>query len=149
MNKASWVKPSEEAKADGGKVRPTLVPPSLVWAVAAVREHGTKKYGDPENWRKVEADRYDAALYRHWLAYLGGEDIDPESGLPHLWHIVTNGAFRIEQEWYKWQHLLGQKGDTGRKGDPGVCPVCGRADMLVKAAEGIWLCACCGWEDAT
>jgi hypothetical protein len=98
MNKDLWVKPSEEAKADQGKVRPTLVPASLVWAVAKVREMGTKKYGDPENWRKVEPERYEAALYRHWLAYLGGEKNDPESGLPHLWHIACNAAFLIELE---------------------------------------------------
>lgn len=86
----------QEAKADAGKPRPTLVPASLVFAVAAVRGYGTEKYGDPENWRKVEPDRYKDALYRHWLAYLKGEDKDEESGLPHLWHLATNAAFLIE-----------------------------------------------------
>lgn len=43
MNKSLNAKSSEEAKADQGKVRPTLVPASLVWAVAKVREYGTKK----------------------------------------------------------------------------------------------------------
>lgn len=89
---------SQEAKADAGKVRPTLVPPSLVWAVAAIREFGCRKYHDPENWRKVEPDRYRAALYRHWLSYLDGERLDPESGLPHLWHLACNAAFLIEME---------------------------------------------------
>ena len=87
---------SQEAKADSGKIRPTLVPASLVFAVAAVRGYGTEKYGDPENWRKVEPERYEDALYRHWLAYLGGEEKDQESGLPHLWHLATNAAFLIE-----------------------------------------------------
>lgn len=87
-----------EAKADGGKVRPTLVPASLTMAVAAVREYGTKKYKDPENWRKVEPQRYKDALYRHWLAYLDGETIDEESGLPALWHMACNLAFLIELE---------------------------------------------------
>lgn len=59
---------------------------------------GTKKYGDPDNWRKVEPQRYRDALYRHWLAYLRGEKCDPESGLPHLWHLVCNAAFLIEME---------------------------------------------------
>lgn len=89
---------SNEAKADKGKVRPTLVPPSLMLAVAAVREYGCQKYKDPENWRCVEAQRYRDALYRHWLAYLGGEKCDQESGLPHLWHIACNVAFLIELE---------------------------------------------------
>lgn len=60
------------AKADQGKVRPTLVPTSLVMAVAAIREYGCKKYKDPDNWRKVEPQRYRDALYRHFLAYLSG-----------------------------------------------------------------------------
>ena len=85
-----------EAKADSGKVRPTLVPPSLVMAVANVREYGCKKYKDPDNWRKVEPQRYKDALYRHFLAYLSGEKIDNESGLPHLWHMACNIAFLVE-----------------------------------------------------
>lgn len=89
---------NQEAKADAGKIRPTLVPVCLIKAVAAVRLYGTKKYGDPDNWKRVEVERYRDALYRHWLAYLDGEKDDPESGLPHLWHIATNIAFLIELE---------------------------------------------------
>lgn len=86
------------AKADAGKPRPTLVPVSLIEAVAAVRMYGTDKYRDPENWRQVEPQRYRDALYRHWLAYLKGERCDQESGLPHLWHLACNAAFLIEME---------------------------------------------------
>ncbi|WP_420840479.1 dATP/dGTP diphosphohydrolase domain-containing protein [Acetobacterium wieringae] len=86
------------AKADNGKPRPTLVPPSLIRAVTAIREYGCQKYHDPENWRKVEPQRYQDALYRHWLAYLEGEVNDPESGLPHIWHCACNIAFLIEME---------------------------------------------------
>ena len=88
----------DEAKHDQGKPRPTLVPVGLIDAVTAVREHGCKKYHDPENWKQVEPQRYRDALYRHWLAYLRGEKIDLESGLPHLWHLVCNAAFLIEME---------------------------------------------------
>lgn len=88
----------QTVKADGGKPRPTLVPISLIYAVTAVREYGCKKYKNPENWRKVEPQRYIDALYRHWLAYLSGEKVDPESGLPHLWHLACNVAFLIELE---------------------------------------------------
>ena len=89
---------NNEAKADQGKVRPTLVPPSLVLAVAEIREYGCKKYADPENWRKVEPQRYRDALYRHFLAYLAGEKYDKESGLPHLWHMACNVAFLVDLE---------------------------------------------------
>lgn len=89
---------NQSAKADTGKPRPTLVPPSLIWAVAAIRGYGAQKYGSDDNWRKVEPQRYRDALYRHWLAYLEGEGIDPESGLPHIWHCACNIAFLIEME---------------------------------------------------
>ena len=88
----------QEAKADAGKVRPTLVPVSVIRAIAKVREYGCKKYHDPENWKRVEAHRYKDAAYRHWLAYLEGEESDGESGLPHLWHLACNIAFLIDME---------------------------------------------------
>lgn len=89
--------PEDTAKADAGKPRPTLVPTSLIRAVTAVREYGTAKYHDPENWRTVEPQRYREALYRHWLAYLDNPTgVDAESRLPHLWHLACNAAFLIE-----------------------------------------------------
>ena len=89
----------QSAKTDAGKIRPTLVPPALIEAVAAVREYGCSKYHAPDNWRRVEPQRYRDALYRHWLAYLKNpEACDPESGLPHLWHLACNAAFLIEME---------------------------------------------------
>jgi hypothetical protein len=89
---------NQEVKADGGKVRPCLVPPSLILAVAKIREYGCQKYNDPENWRLVDAERYRNALYRHWMAYLDGEQYDAESKMSHLWHIACNVAFLIEME---------------------------------------------------
>lgn len=87
------------AKADAGKPRLTLVPPSMIWAVAAVREFGTAKYHDPENWRQVEPQRYRDALFRHLMKYLDDPaGVDSESGLPHLWHVACNVAFLIEME---------------------------------------------------
>lgn len=88
----------QEAKADAGKPRPTLVPVSLIEAVASIREYGVAKYHDPENWKKVEPQRYKDAACRHWLAYIKGEKLDPESGLPHLHHCACNLAFLIEME---------------------------------------------------
>ena len=87
----------QQAKADTGKLRLSLVPPSLIRAVAAVREYGCAKYHDPENWRQVEPQRYRDAAYRHWLAYLEDpQGVDEESGKPHLWHLACNIAFLIE-----------------------------------------------------
>lgn len=86
-------------KADAGKYRPTLVHASLIRAVAKVREYGISKYKDPENWYRVDPQRYKDALYRHLLAYLEDPSgTDEESGLPHLWHLACNVDFLIEME---------------------------------------------------
>lgn len=90
---------AKDAKDDGGKLDLTLVPTSVVRAIGRVRRYGTEKYGDPDNWRTVEPERYRAALYRHWLAYLDDpHGVDEESGLPHLWHVACNAGFLIDLE---------------------------------------------------
>ena len=89
----------QRAKADAGKAQLTLVPRKIIWAIAKVRMYGNKKYGDPENWRQVEPQRYRDAMMRHMLQYLDDPDgVDEESGLPHLWHLATNCAFLCEME---------------------------------------------------
>ena len=90
---------NQQVKADAGKIKPTLVPTEIIYAIAKVREYGVKKYHDPENWKQVELERYKDAAYRHWLAYIKNPNsIDEESGLPHLWHCATNLAFIIALE---------------------------------------------------
>lgn len=90
----------QTAKRDAGKPRPTLVPPKIIWAITRVREFGCKKYKDPDNWKRVEPQRYRDAAYRHWLAYLENVDsIDEESGLPSLWHLLTDIGFLVALEW--------------------------------------------------
>jgi len=88
------VEPDQTAKADKGKARITLVPMDIVWAIAAVREFGTAKYKDPDNWKRVDPQRFRDAMARHMLRYLDDpHGVDDESGLPHLWHALCNGAF--------------------------------------------------------
>ena len=96
---ANMDKLDQQAKADAGKPHPSYCPVALIDGVIAVREHGTAKYGDPENWRKVSADRYHEAILRHTLAIW--EDpyaVDPDSGLLHLKHIATNIAFLLQMK---------------------------------------------------
>ena len=89
----------QTAKADAGKSRLTLVPRKLIWKIAKVREYGTNKYHDPENWKRVEKERYKDAAFRHFLAYLDDEkSVDEESNLEHLWHLACNIAFLCEME---------------------------------------------------
>ena len=89
----------QEAKADFGKPQLTLVPRSILPAIARVREYGCKKYGDPDNWKQVDKQRYRDAMFRHLLSYLDDpQGTDEESGLPHLWHLACNVAFLCELE---------------------------------------------------
>ena len=86
-----------EAKADNGKPNLSLVPKQIIYEMEKVRAFGVNKYKDPENWRKVEIERYHQAMLRHTLAVW--DDInarDEESGLLHLSHIATNIAFILE-----------------------------------------------------
>lgn len=87
-------------KFDEGKPRLSLVPPSLIEAVGAIRTYGTEKYrNDPDGWRQVEPDRYVDALMRHLVEFLKDRNaVDPESGYPHLWHMACNVAFLIEMQ---------------------------------------------------
>lgn len=83
-----------DAKADSGKARLSLVPLKILYDIARIREFGVQKYKDPDNWKKVEPERYRDAMMRHMCAYI--EDpygVDKESGLPHLWHLACNVAF--------------------------------------------------------
>lgn len=84
-------------KADAGKPRPSLVPAALIRGVMEVREYGTKKYHNPENWRTVERGRYWEAVLRHTLAAWNDWTAkDAESGIEHIKHIACNLAFLME-----------------------------------------------------
>lgn len=87
----------QQIKSDAGKLELDLVPMQIVRDICEVRMYGTKKYGDPENWKRVELRRYVNALLRHTLAFV--EDIysaDEESGIPHYKHMECNLAFISE-----------------------------------------------------
>lgn len=85
---------NQTGKADQGKTRISLVPMQIVWDIAEIREYGTKKYKDPDNWKTVEMQRYVDALLRHTLAFTEDhESVDEESGLPHYKHMACNMAF--------------------------------------------------------
>lgn len=87
------------AKADEGKLNLTLVPRQIIWDIAEVREYGNKKYHSPDNWKNVEVERYRAAAFRHFLAYLDDpHGVDEESGIEHYKHLCCNLAFICEME---------------------------------------------------
>ena len=94
----SFEAPTEGRKDDGGKARYDLTPPEVEEAIAKVLAFGAAKYG-ARNWEKGMAwGRPYAAMRRHMAAWWGGEDLDPETKMPHLWHAACNAAFLIAFE---------------------------------------------------
>ena len=86
-----------DAKLDKGKLKLSLVPTQIIKDIALIREYGVQKYHDPDNWKKVELQRYIDAFYRHWLEFVRDTNaIDSESGLPHYKHCACNMAFICE-----------------------------------------------------
>lgn len=84
---------SPGTKYDGNKSPLSMLPYGSLKAIAAVMEHGRKKYGR-DNWRKgIEWSRVVDAALRHIGAFYDGERIDPESGLSHLAHAGCNVLF--------------------------------------------------------
>ena len=92
---------SQKIKADYGKEKLTLVPRRIIHDICAIRMYGNEKYpdGGPDNWKRVEKERYRDAAFRHFLSYLDDpQGKDAESGFPHLWHLACNIAFLCEME---------------------------------------------------
>lgn len=87
----------QAAKHDADKPRLSLVPTQIIYDICEVRQFGVAKYKDPENWRKVELQRYIDAMLRHTLAFLNDPfGVDEESGIPHYKHAECNWAFISE-----------------------------------------------------
>lgn len=73
----------------------SLVPPELSVEVAKVLGFGAKKYARGQWMRGMSFSEVADALERHLRAWQAGEDIDPDSGLPHLAHIGCCTAFLL------------------------------------------------------
>lgn len=75
---------------NAGKPRVSLISPWALLGLAQVFTFGAVKYA-AWNWAKglSWAETVDSLL-RHLLAFLQGEDVDPESGLPHIDHVQWN-----------------------------------------------------------
>jgi hypothetical protein len=74
------------------------VPPELLIEWGDVFTYGEKKYAR-DNWKRGTNwhEFYGSAL-RHLYRWWNGEDVDPETGLPHLAHALWNvGALRYYQ----------------------------------------------------
>jgi len=76
-----------QAQKDG-KVPFEFLVLSVLEDDAYVHQHGAGKYGK-NNWTidEIRASTYIGAMFRHYKAWAEGEDLDPDSGKPHLTHL--------------------------------------------------------------
>lgn len=76
-----------------GKPKWSLVDFDALEPMVRVLEYGAEKYS-PDNWKGgMPITEIMESLMRHYVAYMRGEDNDPESGLPHIGHILCNAMF--------------------------------------------------------
>lgn len=73
-----------------GKADLSLIPLHLLEGEARVWMHGEKKYSRWQWTKGMAWSNVIASLLRHLAAWQNGEELDPESGLPHLDHIACN-----------------------------------------------------------
>lgn len=71
-----------------------LLPLVAIRSVADVMTFGANKYAD-NGWKSLPdaKRRYTGAMLRHLTAIEEGEEVDPESGLPHISHVTCNAVF--------------------------------------------------------
>jgi len=100
-------------KADDDKAPFHLLPSDAIEDVVWALQEGASKYGD-YNWKKgMSWSRYLSAALRHIFAWMRREDVDRESGIPHLAHAVCCLLFLLEYG----KHGLG-KDDRSDDGTP-------------------------------
>lgn len=93
------VNPKSLRAAADGKVPLEYLESALETPLAHVMKHGADKYGR-RNYRDTpcKISTYVGAIRRHTLAWQQGEDIDPDSGQPHLAHIAACCAVMLGAE---------------------------------------------------
>lgn len=78
---------------DGGKSMYHLLPSDALEGVVRVLMHGAQKYAE-RNWESgMNWSRCFNSMMRHSWAWWRGQDLDPDSGLPHVDHVVCNALF--------------------------------------------------------
>ena len=77
-----------------------LIPPFAMEQTAWAHKLGAEKYG-PFNWRDtgVCASTYVNAIMRHLNAWRDGENLDPESGISHLAHIICSCNILLDADY--------------------------------------------------
>ncbi len=91
---------SEAMKTKLKKPALQYVPPVALIYEALAFADGAAKHGGPYNWRKEgnepAAMMYVGGLLRHILAWLDGEEVASDSGVPHLGGVRACAAILID-----------------------------------------------------
>lgn len=95
----SLANPKDQLARSMGRVPIGLFPDTAIIAGSYGMLEGKLKYGRC-NYRMVgiDASVYRDALDRHLKAWWNGEDLDPDSGIPHLWKMMACLAVLIDGE---------------------------------------------------
>lgn len=73
-----------------GKPKLQLLKYNALAGIARVREFGIAKYEEDFSWRETHEHEYIGAALRHLYKHMNGEELDHESGLPHIDHAMTS-----------------------------------------------------------
>lgn len=85
--------PTKAARFNNGKLRWSLVHFQSLEPLVKVLMFGAQKYDD-HNWKKgLPPNEILESMQRHLAALIDGQTHDPESGLPHIGHIMCNAMF--------------------------------------------------------
>ena len=76
-----------------GKVRTDLLPFDVIWHISKVLQAGAEKYAD-RNWELgLSWMTCVGCLMRHLIKFVSGNDIDKETGIPHIDLVMINAIF--------------------------------------------------------
>ena len=99
MNDAGYPDDNPKTAFGQAKLGMSDTPIHSLRMLAKVHSNGAAKYGSL-NWREnnVSATVYYNAAMRHLMAWFEGDDLDPESGLPHLAHVMACASILIDAD---------------------------------------------------
>lgn len=88
-------------KNDMGKLEWEMMPEEALEEVMKVLQFGANKYGKwnwLDNANEAEYTRIMNAIERHFKKFKKGQDLDEESSLPELAHVITNCLFLLQYQ---------------------------------------------------
>lgn len=75
------------------------IPQRVTEVVGRVFDFGARKHA-PRGWLTIANYRvhFLAKMGRHATAYVGGQALDPESGEPHLAHLIADAMMLLDRD---------------------------------------------------